>query len=369
MEQLKISKLGFGLMRLPRKALFIDHEQVSKMVDRYLAAGGTYFDTAFIYPGSEQAIKRALVDRVPREKYLLATKLNAALPPLQTAQAAKHQLDTSLERTGAGYFDYYLLHAIMDGNVSKYERMRLWEYVQEQKAAGRIRHCGLSFHAGPETLDRLLQEHPETEFVQLQINYADWESANVQARANYEVARKHGKPIVIMEPVKGGKLANPPDEVKRIFADVHPEWSCASWALRFAMSLDGVMTVLSGMSSLEQMEDNLMTMQTVGEMGEAERRALRQAQSQMGKSTAIPCTACKYCMEGCPKKLSIPGIIEAVNMQQANGQADRAKAQYLAVTGEGRTAGTCIGCRKCEQACPQHLPISDTMKLGARLFD
>ena len=174
-------------MRLPRKGLSIDHEQVSEMVDRYLAAGGTYFDTAFIYPGSEQAIKRALVDRVPRERYILATKLNAALPPLQTAQAAKKQLYTSLERTGAGYIDYYLLHAIMDMNVSKYERMRLWEFVQEQKIAGRIRHCGFSFHAGPQTLEKLLQEHPETEFVQLQINYADWENRNVQSRANYEV--------------------------------------------------------------------------------------------------------------------------------------------------------------------------------------
>ena len=172
-----------------------------------------------------------------------------------------------------------------------------------------------------------------------------------------------------MEPVKGGKLANPPEEVKRIFAGVHPEWSCASWALRFAMSLDGVMTVLSGMSSVEQMEDNLKTMQTVHEMGDAERQALRQAQIQLGKSTAIPCTACKYCMEGCPKKLNIPGIIEAVNLRQANGQEGNARAQYLSVTEEGRTAGACIGCRKCEQACPQHLPISETMRTGARLFD
>ncbi|MBQ8093904.1 MAG: aldo/keto reductase [Clostridia bacterium] len=369
MDQVNISKLGFGLMRLPRKGLFVDHEQVCSMVDKYLAAGGNYFDTAFIYPGSEAAIRQALVDRVPRDKYVLATKLNAALPPLQTAQAAKRQLDTSLERTNAGYFDYYLLHAIMDGNVSKYDRMKLWEYVQEQKAAGRIRHCGFSFHAGPETLDRLLREHPETEFVQLQINYADWESGNVQARANYEVARSYGKPIVIMEPVKGGKLANPPENVRSLFASVHPEWSCASWALRFAMGLDGVLTVLSGMSSTEQVEDNLKTMRTLGEMGDTEKKTLRQAQVLMGRSNAIPCTACKYCMEGCPKQLNIPGIMEAINLKTANGQAEDAKAQYAAVTVDGHTAGSCITCRKCESACPQHLPISDAMKKASELFD
>ena len=361
-----ISKLGFGMMRLPRRGVFIDQEVVNEMTDRYLEAGGTYFDTAFIYPGSEQSVKRALADRHNRDEYYLATKLNAFIPPLQTMQMARNQLETSLERTGAGYFDFYLLHSLMDSNISKYDRMKLWDYVQEEKAKGKIRHCGFSYHAGPERLDRLLEEHKETEFVQLQINYADWESGNVQSRMNYEVARKHNVPIVIMEPVKGGKLANPPEKVRKIFSYVHPDWSYASWALRFAMSLDGVMTVLSGMSSMEQMEDNLKTMKSM-EMGDAERAALREVQGILGESRIIPCTACKYC-SGCPKEINIPGIFEAMNMQLGDGRMEAARACYAENAGE-HGADTCIACHKCESACPQHINISEHMRTAARMFE
>ena len=350
------SKLGFGLMRLPKKGLGTDVEQMKQMVDRFMEAGFTYFDTAYVYMGSEAAAKKALVDRYPRDAYTLATKLNAFIIA-PTEKAAKKQFYTSLERTGAGYFDYYLLHALMDNNYTKYEKFHLWDFVQEQKAKGLIKHLGFSFHAGPQLLDKLLTEHPEVDFVQLQLNYADWENPSVQSRANYEVARKHGKPIVVMEPVKGGNLADPPAEVKKLFMDYHSDMSCASWAIRFAASLEGVITVLSGMSNVEQMKDNLSYMKSFQPLNEEEQRIIQQAQRILGHSAAIPCTACHYCTEGCPKQIPIPEIFSAMNKKLANGQTLQAAEDYQkAIDGKG-AASDCIRCRQCENACPQHLPI------------
>ena len=350
------SKLGFGLMRLKKKGLGTDIEQMKQMVDLFMEAGFTYFDTAYVYMGSEAAAKKALVNRYPRDAYTLATKLNAFIMA-PTEKAAKKQFYTSLERTGAGYFDYYLLHALMDNNYTKYEKFHLWDFVQEQKAKGLIKHLGFSFHAGPQLLDKLLTEHPEVDFVQLQLNYADWENPSVQSRANYEVARKHGKPIVVMEPVKGGNLADPPAEVKKLFMDYHSDMSCASWAIRFAASLEGVITVLSGMSNVEQMKDNLSYMKSFQPLNEEEQRIIQQAQRILGHSAAIPCTACHYCTEGCPKQIPIPEIFSAMNKKLANGQTLQAAEDYQkAIDGKG-AASDCIRCRQCENACPQHLPI------------
>ena len=360
-------KLGFGLMRLPRKGLLTDVGQVTEMVDLFLDAGFTYFDTAYVYPGSEAAIRKALVDRVPRDRYTLATKLNAFLLA-PTENAAKKQFYTSLERTGAGYFDYYLLHALMENNYTRYDKFHLWDFVREQKEKGLIRHIGFSFHAGPELLDRLLTEHPETEFVQLQINYADWENPSVSSRANYEVARRHGVSVTVMEPVKGGRLANPPAEIRKRFRARHPELSCASWAIRFAASLDGIITVLSGMSNLEQMRDNLSYMKDFRPLDAEEQAVIREAQRILGHSSAIPCTGCGYCAGGCPKGIRIPEIFAAMNRQLGNGQMEEARAAYEKAAGPGRRASDCVGCRQCERACPQHLPITDHLKQAVQMF-
>lgn len=362
-----VPKLGFGLMRLPKKGIGKDIEETKKMVDLFLDAGFTYFDTAFVYPGSEAATKKALTDRYPREAYTLATKLNAFLAP--TEKAAKKQFYTSIERTGAGYFDYYLLHSLMENNYKRYEKFHIWDFVKEQKEKGLIKHFGFSFHSGPELLDRLLTEHPEVDFIQLQINYADWENRSVAARANYEVARKHDKSIVVMEPVKGGTLANPPAEVKKLFKEYHPDMSYASWAIRFVASLDGIITVLSGMSDVEQMEDNISYMKDFQPLNAEEQKIIQQAQRILGKSSTIPCTACHYCTEGCPKQIPIPEIFSAANKQFGNGQMAEAVQHYQETASEGHRASDCVACGQCERACPQHLPVIKHLKQCAELLE
>ncbi len=359
-------KLGFGLMRLPKRGFVINVEQTKKMVDLFLEAGFTYFDTAYVYPGSETAIRKALVERHPRDSFTLATKLYALAAP--TEKAARKQFATSLERTGAGYFDYYLLHSLKENTYERYDKLHLWDFVRQQKEQGLIRNIGFSFHAGPELLDQLLTAHPEVDFVQLQINYADWENPKVTSRANYEVARKHGKLITVMEPVKGGNLANPPEEVQKLFREIHPDMSCASWAIRFVASLDGILTVLSGMSNVAQMEDNLSYMKNFQPLNAEEQEAIRKAQRILGSASTVPCTACRYCVEGCPQQIPIPEIFSAMNKQLGNGQMAEAKEAYFRAAAEGHRAPNCIECRQCEDVCPQHLPITEHLKQAAKMF-
>lgn len=359
--------LGFGLMRLPQAGEQIDIEQTSRMVDAFLEAGFTYFDTAYVYNGSEDAARRALVERHPRDRYTLATKLNARVA--RDAQDARSQLEQSLARTGAGYFDYYLLHALQDSNVRQYDAWGLWDFVREQKAAGHIRRYGFSFHGTPALLDRLLTEHPDVDFVQLQINYADWDNPEVTSGANYEIARRHGKPVVIMEPVKGGALAAPPPQVRELFEAARPGASCASWALRFAASLDGVLAVLSGMSDTAQMEDNLATFAHFAPMDQGDRAVIAQAQQILARSAAIPCTGCGYCVEGCPRQIFIPKVFAAANKQLAQDDPAGAKEAYArAIDGRGR-ASDCIGCGQCEAACPQHLPVIEWLRKCADILE
>lgn len=354
------NKLGFGLMRLPRRGRGIDVKHTSQMVDKFLEAGLTYFDTAFVYPGSEEATRKALVERYPRESFTLATKLFAANIP--TEEKAKEELDISLQRTGAGYFDFYLLHCLMKSNYKKFEEFHLWDFVKEEKKKGRIKHYGFSFHDGPELLDEILTAHPDVEFVQLQINYVDWNDSEVQSKANYEVARKHGVPIVIMEPVKGGKLANPPKEIKKLFKAYDKNASYASWAIRFAASLDGVLAVLSGMSNNAQMDDNLSYMKNFKPLNKEEMEIIKKAQEILKSSKEIPCTGCRYCVDGCPKNIPIPDIFAARNKQLGLGLIEEGKKSYKdAVKGKGKPAD-CLKCKKCQGVCPQQLPIIDLLK-------
>ena len=356
-------KLGFGLMRLPKNPDgTIDIPQVCRMADAFLEAGGTYFDTAYVYDegASEAAFKAAVADRHPRESYTVATKLNAWLGS-PDEQTAKRQFDISLERTGAGYFDYYLLHAIQRNNIEVYDKYGIWDFVKEQKAKGLIKHWGFSFHADPEMLEELLTAHPDAEFVQLQMNYADWEHPGVASRRNWEICKAHGVPVTVMEPVKGGILADPIDSVKAVFERTGRDLSCAGWALRFAASVGNIVTVLSGMSNYAQMEDNLRTMRDFTPMTEEELSVIREAQEALNGDKSIPCTACHYCTEGCPMDIPIPEIFNVANRKKGSPRF-RTVREYNIVTQNKGKAGDCVECGQCEAACPQHLPVIELLK-------
>ena len=350
-------RLGFGLMRLPKlEDGRIDIPQVCEMTDKFISAGGTYFDTAYVYDNgaSEAAFKSAVADRYPREAYTICTKLNA-WNQCHDEKSAKQQFYTSLERTASGYFDYYLLHALQRKNAGKYDEYHIWDFVAEKKKEGLIKKYGFSFHADPDFLEEVLTAHPEVDFVQLQINYADWDNPGVASRRNLEICRAHGKPVTIMEPVKGGILADPIPEVKQILNDAGTG-SYASWAIRFCASQEGILAVLSGMSNLSQMEDNLSTMKDFQPLNEKEQETIRKVQQALNSDQTIPCTACHYCTEGCPMGIPIPEIFAVANRRKGSPHF-RTVREYGNVTfGKGKAAD-CIQCGQCESACPQHLPI------------
>lgn len=366
-------KLGFGLMRLPTlEDGHIDVEQTKEMVDLYLEAGGLYFDTAYGYQNgeSECTIRKALVERYPRDKFMLATKL-PAWAGAKTREEAEQMLATSLERTGAGYFDYYLLHNLGESRTHFFDDYDIWNFLQRKKEEGVIRHLGFSFHDKAAVLDEILTAHPEMEFVQLQINYADWDDANVESRKCYEVARKHGKPVIIMEPVKGGTLANPPEAVKELFQAANPAASVASWAIRFAASLDGVITVLSGMSNVEQMKDNLSYMKEFKPLTPEEHQVVEKARQVLAEFPTIPCTACAYCMKGCPKSIAIYGTFQAMNLYTMYDDLKFARSKYSWNTeGHGwAKASECIRCGACELVCPQHIHIREELEKAAKILE
>ncbi|MBO4887153.1 MAG: aldo/keto reductase [Firmicutes bacterium] len=357
-------KLGFGLMRLPKNPDgSTDIPQVCEMADKFLAAGGTYFDTAYVYDEgrSEAAFKAAVVDRYPRDRFTICTKLCAWMH-CHDEESAKQQFFTSLERTGAGYFDYYLLHALQRNNYHYYDDYHIWEFLQEQKEKGLVKHWGFSFHADAALLDELLTKHPEVDFVQLQINYADWENPGVESRKCWEICKKHGKPVTVMEPIKGGALANPIPSVKAVFDEANNGLSYASWAIRYVASMDNIITVLSGMSNLAQMEDNLSYMKDFQPLNEEEQAVIAKAQKALSEDKSIPCTACHYCTEGCPMSIPIPEIFAVRNRVLSFKPWDGGKRDYvIATTGKGK-ASDCIQCGQCEGACPQHLPIIELLE-------
>lgn len=366
-----IPKLGFGLMRLPLlEHSEIDIEQLKAMVDTFLERGFTYFDTAFSYHDghSETAAKAALFDRHPRASFQFATKLPAWLGP-KTAQEAQNMFWTSLERTGAEYFDFYLLHNLGGQRVKAFDDFGIWDFVQARKKEGLIRHIGFSFHDKAAVLDTILTEHPEMEFVQLQINYADWESPGVESRKCYEVARKHNKPVIIMEPVKGGALADPPDTVKNVLHAAPCQIqnpSYASWAVRFAASLPGIITVLSGMSSLPQLLDNTSYMQHFVPLNTQEQDAIVLARQELDKIPTIPCTACQYCLKGCPQNIAIPQLLDAYNRKLIYPNEQAAKHGYMLATRQNGKPTDCIACGACESVCPQSIPIIESLQIIAK---
>ena len=370
-------KLGFGLMRMPQtdpaNAASVDLDQVCRMVDLFLERGFTYFDTAWMYNGfaSETVAGKALVARHPRESFTLATKLHSAF--FDSLEGRDKVFNAQLENTGAGYFDYYLLHGIEASMLPKYEQFDCFNWLLEKKAQGLVRHVGFSFHDTPELLDEILTKHPQMEFVQLQINYLDWESEWIQSRRCYEVAEKHGKPVIVMEPVKGGTLAKLPEEAEKLFKDHDPDLSIPSWAIRFVASLPNVMVVLSGMSSLEQMENNTGYMQDFKPLTEEEKELCHKAAGIINSQIAIPCTGCSYCTEGCPMHIAIPKYFSLYNEDMREDLEQKGWTvnftNYKIVAQDFGLASSCIGCGQCESVCPQHLPIIENLKLVAAHFE
>ncbi len=361
-------KLGFGLMRLPKTDDVIDIEQTKEMVDLFLAEGFQYFDSAYVYNGSEEAACKALTSRHPRDSYYITSKVN--VKAAHDAESAEQELFESLRREGVSYIDFYLLHAISKENIQKYNDWRVWDMVKKMKEKGYIRHYGFSFHDDATMLDQLLTEHPDVDFVQLQINYADWENPIVQSRACYEVARKHEKPIIVMEPIKGGTLANPPEKIAALFQQANPNVSCASWALRFAASLPGVMVVLSGMSDLEQVKDNICSMKDFRPLSAEEMEVIHQAQKIFDEVEQIPCTACRYCVDGCPQKINIPEIFKDMNHYLKYENLSKAQSMYENdIQDDHGRASSCVQCGQCEQQCPQHIFIRSWLKKVAQKLE
>lgn len=363
-------KMGFGLMRLPMDGDKIDLVEAGKMVDLFMEKGYNYFDTAYSYTGglSEEAVKTLIVDKYPRESFKLATKL--PVWEAETEEEFRHLFDISLERTGAGYFDFYLLHSLSAEKVEKLEKFHAWDYAMELKNTGKIKNVGFSFHDSPELFEEFLKAHPEMDFVQLQINYDDWENPKVKARECYELARKYNKPIIIMEPVKGGSLATMPESVTSILKEANPDLSPAGWAMKFCAQLPGILTVLSGSSTLAQMEDNLKTMEQAEKpFTEEEKAALAKAKEALDALPRIECTSCGYCKKGCPASINIPGIIDCMNAIKVYNNEGLAKSDYFGWTvSDDHFASTCVKCGACEEICPQKLNIIEIVEEAAEAF-
>jgi predicted aldo/keto reductase-like oxidoreductase len=369
-------KLGFGLMRLPLKdpadrfnVENVEMDTLKRMVDIFMERGFNYFDTAYVYGSSEAATKEALVKRYPRERFNLTTKL--PLSHLKNADEQEKIFNESLERCGVDYFDLYLLHDLSAENFKTACKFNSFDFVRRKKAEGKVKHIGFSFHDTPELLDKILSDHPDFEFVQLQINYLDWDNEGIQSRRCYETAVKHGKPVIVMEPVKGGTLANVPEKVENLLKAHLPDISVPSWAIRYAASLDSVVMVLSGMSNLEQMNDNSGYMRDFKPLSNEERAILEQAVKLIEESIAIPCTACRYCVDTCPRDIPIPDYFGLYNnKKQSMAQPFYVQDLYYTRRSEGHgKASDCVECGECEKHCPQHLAIRQFLKDVAGSFE
>ncbi len=372
---MEMKRLGFGMMRMPLldpdNEASVDVEKVKEMVDLFMSRGFTYFDTAIMYNGavSQKVAGEALVSRYPRDSFQLATKLHHNY--IHAPEDPDRIFNEQLEQTGAGYFDYYLIHGVNEGSFEKYEKYDCFNWLLEKKARGLVKHAGFSFHDGPEMLERILTAHPEMEFVQMQLNYLDWDSDCIRAREVYETAVRHGKPVIVMEPVKGGSLAKLPEEAEKLLKEAEPERSPASWAIRFAASRENVMMVLSGMSSPEQMEDNLRTMEDFRPLTEEEEELLRKAAEIIRSRIAVACTGCSYCTGGCPVSIPIPRYFALYNEEMRDPDKGWTAnfVNYENLARHFGKASDCLACGQCEGVCPQQLPIIELMQKVAEFFE
>ena len=362
---------GFGCMRLPMKDGKVNYDEFCRMADAFIASGLNYFDTAHGYIGgqSETAIRDCVAKRHARSEFLLTDKLTT--PYFNKEEDIRPFFESQLRACGVEYFDFYLMHAQDRNNYQKYKRCRAYETALQLKAEGKLRHFGISFHDKAEVLDMILTEHPEIEIVQIQFNYVDYEDASVESRKVYEVCEKHGKPVIVMEPVKGGSLVNLPAEADRILRGLNGG-SNASYALRFAASFPNMAMVLSGMSNMEQMEDNLSAMRDFVPLSEAEKEAVQKVCNIFGGLNLVPCTGCRYCVEEsqCPRGIRIPDMFSSLNAHEAFHNWNTGYYYNNVITGEGHgKASACIRCGKCEKVCPQHLPIRELLKKVAATFE
>ena len=357
-----ISKLGFGCMRFAgREDDTIDIEYTSKMIDAYLEAGGNYFDTAWAYPNSESALRRALVERHPRDSYYIADKC-VAWTCCDGPEDLEKQLQESLANLGVEYFDLYLMHNLGGTRTAKFVEYGAWEFVKSVKERGLAKHIGFSAHCTPEELEQFIADYPEAEVVQLQVNYLDWDSPSFRERECVEVARAHGLPVVVMEPVKGGLLAEPPRAVRDVLDEAFPDDSYATAALRFAASVEGVCTALSGMNTIEQVEDNMHAFADFRPLDDAEQAAIMRAQAAMEASGIVPCTGCDYCAKVCPQGIGISGSMTALNYYinfEDPYEANYQLGFVVRFNGGKKMPDECIRCGACEQACPQGIKILD----------
>lgn len=362
-----MKRFGFGAMRLPMVNGEVDKEQFNAMIDEFLAAGFTYFDTAHGYLDgkSETAIRDCLAARYPRESFVLANKLSAGF--FKTREDVLPLFEEQLRCCGVDYFDYYLIHAMNAERYDMYRECGAFEIIPQLRSEGRVRHFGMSFHDKAEVLDRILSEQPELEFVQLQFNYLDYEDPVVESRKCYEVCVKHGKRVSVMEPVKGGALAELPADAGAIL-DALGGGSHASYALRFAEGFENVYMVLSGMSSIEQMRDNLATMSDFRPLDETELAAVRNVAETLRGKGAIPCTACRYCTSGCPMGIDIPSFFSCYNSKVMFGRPQSSE-RYAELIKNGTGPNDCMACGQCEEVCPQHLRVRSLLRDVAEEFD